>query len=138
MMVCNEAQYLANHTTNLSPGKFVTTVMNNTGIENVFEYDYRSDKRLMIQKNSTGKATGNLLSFEGDSRTWDYLFLFSTYYKIDWLAINLAERWIGYTANDFKVQWWFNYLGQAKVTRIFSNLYQSEQSNWNFVTNTLT
>jgi len=138
MMVCDEAQFLANHTTNVAPGRFNTTVTGNTGIQQVFDHEYRSDKRLMIQKNSTGKPTGNLLMYDASTRKWEYLFMFSTYYDIDWLAINTNERWIGYLSNDFKVQWWFNYLGQSKVTRIFTNLFETTSSNWNLVTNTLT
>jgi hypothetical protein len=138
MMVCDEAQYLANHTTNVAPGRFNTTVTGNTGIQTVFDYEYRSDKRLMIQKNSTGKATGNLLMYDAVKREWEFLFLFSTYYDINWLAINTNERWIGYMAEDFKVQWWFNYIGQSKVTRIFSNLWETPNSNWNLLSNTLT
>lgn len=125
MMVCNEAQFLADHPLNVAPSKFNTTVMGNTGIVKVFEYGYRTDQRLMMQKNSTGTPTGNLLSYDGADKNWNYLFLFSTYYNIDWLAINTNDRWIGYLSNDFKVQWWFNYLGASKVTRIFNNLYQT-------------
>jgi hypothetical protein len=63
--------------------------------------------------------------------------VFSTYYNIDWLAINSNEKWIGYRADGFKVLWWFNYQQKTKVTRIFSNLYEQGQMNWNMITNTL-
>ena len=136
-MVCDEAQFLAEHRVNLPPGKFNTTKMNNTGFSSVFEYEYRSDKRVILQRNATGTPTGNLLLFDAEKREWNYLFMFSTYYDIDWLAINQREAFIGYRVNNFKVQWWFNYMGFSKVTRIFSNMWESNQTNWNLVENKL-
>lgn len=107
-------------------------------MKNVFEYNYRSDKRMVLQKNSTGTGSGNLYLYDAEKREWEYLFLFSTYYDLDWLIINQNERYIGYQSNAFKVQWFFNYVGTSQVARIFSNLWETDQSNWNFISSTLT
>lgn len=135
MMICDNYQLLANHTKFTPPSKIKSAKMNNTGIANIYEYDYRTDKRMMLQRNATGGVTGNLLLFDAYKREWTYLFLFSTYYDIDWLSINEREGFIGYRVNNFKVQWWFNYRGYSKVTRIFSNMWESNQTNWNMITN---
>jgi hypothetical protein len=113
MMICDNYQLLADHNRTRSPRNFNTTMMNNTGISGTYQYDYRSDKRIFLQRNATGQVTGNLLLLDAKAREWTYLFLFSTYYDIDWLAINEKEGFIGYRVNNFKVQWWFNYRGYA-------------------------
>lgn len=136
MMVCDNYQLLADHNRTRSPRNFNTTMMNNTGMAFTYQYDYRSDKRIFLQRNATGQVTGNLLLLDAKAREWKYLFLFSTYYDIDWLAIDEKEGFIGYRVNNFKVQWWFNYRGYSKVTRIFSNMWESNQTNWNMLTNT--
>lgn len=88
MMICDDLQMVANHTYNVAPGDIKSKKMNNTGFSNVWDYEYRSDKRVFLQRNATGSVTGNLLLFDAEKLEWKYLFLFSTYYDIDWLAIN--------------------------------------------------
>jgi len=113
MMVCENEQLLANHTTQVAPSDMLTSTMDNRGISKVFQADYRSDRRILLQRNGTGTPSGNLLLFDARLRLWDYLFLFSTYYDIDWLAISKRENWIAYRVDNFKVQWWFNYQGYS-------------------------
>ena len=136
-MVCDNVQFVANHTPSIAPSNFSTTAMKNSGIQNVFEYNYRTNQRVILQKNDTGVPSGNLLLFDAEERNWQYLFMFSTYYDIDWLAIDTTKSWIAYCVNAFKVQWWFNYRGASQVTRIFNNLWQTNQTNWNFATSKL-
>lgn len=109
MMVCENEQMLANHTIGVAPRNFNATKLENPAMMKVLPYSYRTDERMFLQRNSTGKNQGNLLKFDAQKRSWDFLFVFSTYYNIDWAAINVKEKWIGYRVDGFNVLWWFNY-----------------------------